>query len=84
MVMQMCNKESALVRFKTQQYIEALENRLKQQVITAEQIAQMINEAYKKTVLPLFPYIENNGIDNFESHPDIRNNNGGETSRALK
>lgn len=29
-VMQMLNKESALVRYKTQQYINALENRLKQ------------------------------------------------------
>ena len=53
-VLQMCNKESALVRFKTQQYIEALENRLKQQqVITAEQITQMINEAVKTAVAPL-------------------------------
>ena len=51
-IMQMCNKESALVRFKTQQYIEALENRLKQQqVITAEQITQMINEAVTKQVM---------------------------------
>lgn len=31
-IMQMLNKESALVRYKTQQYIEALENKLKQQV----------------------------------------------------
>ncbi|WP_434796657.1 ORF6C domain-containing protein [Terrisporobacter vanillatitrophus] len=30
-IMQMLNKESALVRYKTQQYIEALENKLKQQ-----------------------------------------------------
>ena len=53
-IMQMCNKESALVRFKTQQYIEALENRLKQQqVITAEQIVQMVNEAVKTAVAPL-------------------------------
>ena len=53
-VMQMCNKESAFVRFKTQQYIEALENRLKQQqVITAEQIVQMVNEAVKTAVAPL-------------------------------
>lgn len=29
-VLQMCNKESALVRYKTQQYIEALENRIEQ------------------------------------------------------
>ena len=39
-IMQMCNKESALVRYKTQQYIEALENRLKQQT-------QMINKQYE-------------------------------------
>ena len=53
-IMQMCNKESALVRFKTQQYIEALENRLKQQqVITAEQIVQMVNEAVKTAIAPL-------------------------------
>ena len=58
-IMQMCNKESALVRFKTQQYIEALENRLKQQqVITAEQIAQMINEAVKAAVAPYIDRIE--------------------------
>ena len=31
-IMQMLNKESALVRQKTQEYIEALENKLKQQV----------------------------------------------------
>ena len=31
-IMQMLNKESALVRYKTQKYIEALENKLKQQV----------------------------------------------------
>ena len=52
-IMQMCNKESALVRFKTQQYIEALENRLKQQQISTDQIAQMINEAVKAAVAPL-------------------------------
>ena len=52
-IMQMCNKESALVRFKTQQYIEALENRLKQQQISTDQIAQMINEAVKTAVAPL-------------------------------
>ena len=54
-IMQMCNKESALVRYKTQQYIEALENRLKQQQISTDQIAQMINEAVKAAVAP---YIE--------------------------
>lgn len=31
-IMQMLNKESALVRYKTQQYIEGLENRIKQSV----------------------------------------------------
>ena len=57
-IMQMCNKESALVRYKTQQYIEALENRLKQQQISADQIAQMINEAVKTAVAPLIDRIE--------------------------
>ena len=57
-VLQMCNKESALVRFKTQQYIEALENRLKQQQISTDQIAQMINEAVKAAVAPYFDRIE--------------------------
>ena len=57
-IMQMCNKESALVRFKTQQYIEALENRLKQQQISTDQIAQMINEAVKAAVAPYFDRIE--------------------------
>ena len=58
MILQMCNKESALVRFKTQQYIEALENRLKQQQISTDQIAQMINEALKTAVAPLVDRIE--------------------------
>ena len=58
-ILQMCNKESALVRFKTQQYIEALENKLKQQqVITAEQIKQMINEALKEAVAPIMDRFE--------------------------
>ena len=58
-ILQMCNKESALVRFKTQQYIEALENKLKQQqVITAEQIKQMIDEGVKAVVAPYFDRIE--------------------------
>ena len=57
-IMQMCNKESALVRYKTQQYIEALENRLKQQQISADQIAQMINEAVKAAVAPYIDRIE--------------------------
>ena len=58
-ILQMCNKESALVRYKTQQYIEALENKLKQQqVITAEQIKQMIDEGVKAVVAPYFDRIE--------------------------
>lgn len=57
-IMQMCNKESALVRFKTQQYIEALENRLKQQQISTDQIAQMINEAVKAAVAPYIDRLE--------------------------
>ena len=47
-------------------------------------IGQMINEAYKKTVLPMFPYNDNNGIDNFDTHFELKHNNGGETSRPLK
>ena len=57
-VLQMCNKESALVRYKTQQYIEALENRLKQQQISTDQIAQMINEAVKAEVAPIMDRLE--------------------------
>ena len=57
-IMQMCNKESALVRYKTQQYIEALENRLKQQQISADQIKQMIDEAVKAAIAPYFDRIE--------------------------
>ena len=37
-IMQMLNKESALVRYKTQQYIEVLENKLKQ---TTKQLSPM-------------------------------------------
>ena len=44
-IMLMLNKESTLVRYKTQQYIEALENRLKQQ--QTEQQTQMINKQYE-------------------------------------
>ena len=58
MILQMCNKESALVRFKTRQYIEALENRLKQQQISADQIKQMIDEAVKAAVAPYIDRIE--------------------------
>lgn len=57
-IMQMCNKESALVRYKTQQYIEALENRLKQQQISADQIKQMIDEAVKAAVAPIMDRLE--------------------------
>ena len=58
-IMLMLNKESAFVRFKTQQYIEALENKLhQQQVITAEQIKQMIDEGVTAVVAPYFDRIE--------------------------
>ena len=57
-VLQMCNKESALVRFKTQQYIEALENRLKQQQISVDQIKQMIDEGVKAAVAPIMDRLE--------------------------
>ena len=57
-IMLMLNKESTLVRFKTQLYIEALENKLKQQQISTEQITQMINEAVKTAVAPLIDRIE--------------------------
>ena len=58
-IMLMLNKESAFVRFKTQQYIEALENKLKQQqMITADQIKQMINEALKEAVAPIMDRFE--------------------------
>lgn len=57
-IMQMCNKESALVRFKTQQYIETLENRLKQQQISVERMTQIINEAVNAAVAPLVDRIE--------------------------
>ena len=57
-ILQMCNKESALVRFKTQQYIEALENRLKQQQISADQIKQMIDEGVKAAVAPIMDRLE--------------------------
>ena len=57
-IMLMLNKESTLVRFKTQLYIEALENKLIQQQISTDQIAQMINEAVKTAVAPLIDRIE--------------------------
>ena len=51
MVMQMCNKESALVRYKTQQYIEALEQQIEQQMVSVEQITQIAVEAATKQVM---------------------------------
>lgn len=40
-IMQMLNKESALVRYKTQQYIEALENKVKEPQLTVKQQLQL-------------------------------------------
>ena len=57
-IMLMLNKESTLVRFKTQLYIEALENKLKQQQISTDQIKQMIDEAVKAAVAPYIDRIE--------------------------
>ena len=57
-IMLMLNKESTLVRYKTQLYIEALENKLKQQQISADQIKQMIDEAVKAAIAPYFDRIE--------------------------
>ena len=68
-IMQMLNKESALVRYKTQQYIESLENNLKQpckplstmellklQCKVLEEQDQKIEKVDKKfDDLPLFP-----------------------------
>ena len=81
-ILQMCNKESALVRFKTQQYIEALENRLKQQQISADQIKQMIDEAVKAAVAPIMDRLEKliapkeapkTRTANFSTLPTVRN-----------
>lgn len=49
-IMQMLNKESALVRYKTQQYIEALENKLKNNLPTT----------YKEALLQLVEQVEAN------------------------
>lgn len=46
-VLQMCNKESALVRYKTQQYIEALENRIKEQNKPSYMIDDRVKRAEK-------------------------------------
>ena len=57
-ILQMAASESAIVRAKIIQYIEALENRLKQQQISADQIKQMIDEAVKAAVAPYIDRIE--------------------------
>ena len=57
-ILQMAASESAIVRAKIIQYIEALENRLKQQQISADQIKQMIDEAVKAAIAPYFDRIE--------------------------
>lgn len=44
-IMMMLNKESTLVRYKTQQYIAALEDRLKQQQLPSYQIENPIDRA---------------------------------------
>lgn len=52
-VMQMCNKESALVRYKTQQYIEALENRIEEQ-------QPKVPTTYKEALQQLLAQVEEN------------------------
>lgn len=49
-IMQMLNKESALVRYKTQQYIEGLENRLKQpsKMLSPMQLLKLQYEALEE------------------------------------
>lgn len=48
-IMQMLNKESALVRYKTQQYIEGLENRIKQSVrLSPMQLLKLQYEALEE------------------------------------
>ena len=51
-ILQMCNKESALVRYKTQQYIEALENRIEEQ--------QKVPTTYKEALQQLLAQVEEN------------------------
>lgn len=51
-ILQMCNKESALVRYKTQQYIEALENRIEQQ--------PKVPTTYKEALQQLLAQVEEN------------------------
>lgn len=51
-IMQMLNKESAWVRYKTQQYIEALENRIKEQ--------QKVPTTYKEALQQLLAQVEEN------------------------
>ena len=57
-ILQMAASESAIVRAKIIQYIEALENRLKQQQISADQIKQMIDEGIKAAVAPIMDRLE--------------------------
>lgn len=57
-ILQMAASESAIVRAKIIQYIEALENRLKQQQISADQIKQMIDEAVQAAVAPIMDRLE--------------------------
>ena len=53
-IMQMLNKESAYVRYKTQQYIEALENKLK------EQEQPKLPMTYKEALQQLLVQVEEN------------------------
>lgn len=46
-IMQMCNKESALVRYKTQQYIESLEQRIQQQESNEKFKSQLLLKIYE-------------------------------------
>ena len=66
-IMMMLNKESALVRYKTQQYIEALENRLNEQ-------QPKLPSTYKEALKQLLLQVEENErleAENSEMKPKV-------------
>lgn len=85
-IMQMLNKESALVRYKTQQYIEALENRLKQdpyESLSTEMKALLMHDKKIQEVQKEIVTVQKDLID-FKDNAPLFNIECDEISRSVR